>query len=72
MADGVVVSEYDRDTAKSAIYASLVSLMPSIKDQVDYHGDIEASINYYGMRAFVDNQVAVKAADLAYIRMLTL
>lgn len=58
MSDGVQVNETDLEIARTGIMV-----------QVEAQGLSELFETNEGFRAFVENQIQVKAADIAYIAM---
>lgn len=66
MADGVEVTKQDLVIARDGIYLQAEALIPWIKGRED----IEQALKDFGIEAFIENQITVKAADMAYNRII--
>ena len=67
MADGIKVAQQFKDQARVAVYTG-VSTIPMISS---FAGTLDQAIDAHDMRVYVENMIAVRAADMAYISHLT-
>ena len=67
MADGVIVTQQSKDIARTGIYFQAEALIPGVKE---FNGTVSAALEDLGLTAFIENEIAVKAADIEYNNMI--
>ena len=63
MADEITVPQHVTDIARMGVYSQLESNVKMIKD---FDGTVDEAIDHYGMREFIENNIAVISTERAY------
>lgn len=68
MADEITVPQHVIDMTRTGVYSQLESTVKMIKD---FNGTIDEAIDHYGMREYIENDIAVLSAERAYATLIT-
>ena len=67
MAEGIVVPQHVKDYTRDGVYGTLKTV-PMIKE---FNGAVDEAIDHFGLRAHIENEISVLAAERAYVTYLT-
>lgn len=68
MADGIVVPEHVKEYTRSGVYLQLESRVLMIKE---FEGTTDEAIDHYGLRGYIENDIAVLSSERAYTTFIT-
>ena len=63
MADEITVPQHIADIARTGVYSQLETTVSMIKD---FDGTVDEAIDHFGLRDFIENNIAVISVERAY------